>query len=227
MLADKPLGVFDLETTGADPKVDRIVTYAVGVLFPDDTYELVTGVVDPQTEISPEAAAVHGWSNERIAADPEVETTAVALGKIMEVLKECFNQEYPVVAFNARFDFTILSRELARHGMDPNLGPIDVIDPLVLDKEIDKYRKGSRRLDAVAEHYGVDIKGWHSADADALVAGAIARKILRKLGTTDAEKLYDQQVRWAAEQAASYQSYLRRTNPTAVIEGAWPVIPAA
>lgn len=225
LLADRPLGVFDLETTGPDYDVDRIVTYAVGVLYPDDTHNMITGVVDSGHEISAKAAEVHGWTNELVEQDEAAEPPSLALERIMAVLKECFHQGYPVVAFNARFDFTLLSRELERCGMDPDLSPIDVVDPLVIDKAIDKYRKGSRRLDAVAAHYGVSLDGWHAADADALVAGAIARKVLRKMGANNAEALYDQQKIWAAEQAASYQSYLRRTEPGAVIEGAWPVVP--
>jgi DNA polymerase-3 subunit epsilon len=32
-------------------------------------------------------------------------------------------------------------------------------------------------------------------------------------------------VDWAASQAADFQQYLRRSKPTAVIEGEWPVLP--
>jgi len=40
-----------------------------------------------------------------------------------------------------------------------------------------------------------------------------------------ASKLHHLQVDWAAAQAADFQSYLRKTKPTAVIEGNWPVLP--
>ena len=37
--------------------------------------------------------------------------------------------------------------------------------------------------------------------------------------------LHRLQIEWAAAQAADFQQYLRRTKPTAVIEGEWPVLP--
>jgi DNA polymerase-3 subunit epsilon len=40
-----------------------------------------------------------------------------------------------------------------------------------------------------------------------------------------APRLHQLQVDWAASQAADFQAYLRRTKPTAVIEGEWPVLP--
>ena len=49
-----------------------------------------------------------------------------------------------------------------------------IIDPLVLDKAIEKYRPGSRKLADVARHHGGTAfadSSWHSAEADAIAAG--------------------------------------------------------
>ncbi|MBB4931384.1 hypothetical protein F4561_002204 [Lipingzhangella halophila] len=44
----------------------------------------------------------------------------------------------------------------------------------------------------------------------------------------DIDELHAAQVRWRAEQAASLQAYLRRsTNPEAVVDPNWPIIPTA
>jgi DNA polymerase-3 subunit epsilon len=40
-----------------------------------------------------------------------------------------------------------------------------------------------------------------------------------------AGQLHQLQVDWAVSQAADFQGYLRKTKPTAVIEGDWPVLP--
>jgi DNA polymerase-3 subunit epsilon len=73
------------------------------------------------------------------------------------------------------------------------IGAFYCIDTMVLDKAIDPYRPGPRdpktgeklggrnRLTAVAEHYGVPIRGdAHAADADALASGRIAWAIARR-----------------------------------------------
>ena len=41
-----------------------------------------------------------------------------------------------------------------------------------------------------------------------------------------AEELHLAQVKWKAEQSASFQEYLRRRNPEAVVDGSWPLVPA-
>ena len=51
---------------------------------------------------------------------------------------------------NAPFDLTLLDRELRRHraaSLSHYLGqnPLRVLDPRVLDKHLDRYRKGRRR----------------------------------------------------------------------------------
>jgi DNA polymerase-3 subunit epsilon len=46
------------------------------------------------------------------------------------------------------------------------------------------------------------------------------------LAFVDVEELHRRQVGWAAEHAASYQEYLRKSDPAAVIDGTWPLRPA-
>ncbi|MFY9678088.1 MAG: 3'-5' exonuclease, partial [Glutamicibacter protophormiae] len=35
--------------------------------------------------------------------------------------------------------------------------------------------------------------------------------------------LHGWQIGWAREQAESFQAYLRKTKPEAVVDGAWPI----
>ena len=115
-----------------------------------------------------------------------------------------------------------------RHGVEP-LGERRrrVIDPLVIDKAVDRYRKGKRTLEAAAELYGVALDDAHDAGADAIAAGRVAQAMARTLprparpaGRTD---LHDLQVGWCATQAASFQDYMRRTkDPTFTTSGEWP-----
>lgn len=61
---------------------------------------------------------------------------------------------------NARYDLSLLDRECRRYAVESIselLGdaPAPVIDPLVIDKHVDKYRKGKRALHALCAHYGV------------------------------------------------------------------------
>ena len=90
-----------------------------------------------------------------------------------------------------------------------------VIDPLVLDKAVDRYRKGKRTLEAAAELYEVSLEDAHDAGADAIAAGRVAQALSRhysdQLGIP-AEELHAKQTSWYAEQAARFQDYIRRVK---------------
>lgn len=234
LISDGPLVVFDTETTGVDPQTARIVTYAVGVLHPDGQHSIDHGVIDPGEEIPEEAAAVHGWTTERVRASAEAVPPDEGIPMI---LHELYSTRAPVVAFNARFDLTLLARECERLGLDTGpLHRLQVIDPLVVDKRLEKFRKGSRRLQVVAELYGVKLESWHDAAADALAAGLLAQLMVKKLGAgalgisptlaRDPQALHDAQVVWADEQARSLQYYLLSQGRSDVVERVWPIAPA-
>lgn len=71
-----------------------------------------------------------------------------------------------ILTRNSRFDLTVLDRS-ARRYIGQGIAPTYVLDPFVLDKLIDPYRKGKRTLDAVCEHYQVGRRIVHEADEDA------------------------------------------------------------
>lgn len=218
-----PRAAFDLETTGKDPLEARIVTASVVVV--NGRQEIINHrewLVNPGVPIPEEATAVHGVSTERAMAsgvDP-----AVAVAEISAHLQDLF-QTMPVLAFNASYDFTVLAREAVRHGV-PALLPLPVIDPFIIDKQVDKYRRGKRTLTALCEHYGIPLTNAHTSVADAAatigVADAQALKYARELAISPSE-LHSQQVVWAAEQAASLQEFFRRKDPAALVDGTWPV----
>ncbi len=63
---NKPLVFLDLETTGIETLIDRIVEFSALKINPDNTEESITFRVNPQIPISPEAIAVHGITDEDV-----------------------------------------------------------------------------------------------------------------------------------------------------------------
>ncbi|MFD5448907.1 MULTISPECIES: exonuclease domain-containing protein [unclassified Streptomyces] len=227
-----PLAAFDLETTGTDIETDRIVTAAVVRLEPDGALSTErTWLLDPGVVIPAEAAAIHGISTEHARAQGAPARSAVE--EITQAVAEVLRAGTPLVVMNARYDVSLLDRECRRYGLESlseRLGavPSPVVDPLVIDKHIDKYRRGKRALHALCAHYGVSLDDAHDARADAVAAARVVRRMgerHRPLGMMSPADLHDLQVRAAAEQSASLQAYLRRTDPAAVVEPAWPVVP--
>ncbi|MFI2184087.1 3'-5' exonuclease [Streptomyces sioyaensis] len=224
---------FDLETTGTDVEHDRIVTAALIRLEGDGrAVEKLTWLLDPGVPIPEEAAAIHGISTTYVQEHGRPPADAIA--EITEALAEALRADIPLVVMNARYDLSLLDRECRRHGLPTlteRLGhpPAPVIDPLVLDKHVDRYRKGKRALQALCGHYGVRLDGAHEAGADAAAAAGVVRRIGEKypaVALPSPRALHALQEQAAAEQAASFQEYLRRSgDPRAIVEPAWPLIP--
>lgn len=227
------MAAFDTETTCADPETARIVTACVvhidgsGVIPPESE----TWLIDPGCEIPQEATDVHGITTEHAREHGEVPGPAV--NDISGAILRAARAGTPVVAFNAPFDLTILDRETRRHELDPfgdHIATAFVIDPFVLDKAVDPYRKGKRTLTAVCEHYNVRIDGAHDASADAIAAARVAWRLAQvhpQLAEMTLPELHELQVKAKASQAASFQDYLRRQGKTEVIDGSWPFKPWA
>lgn len=221
---------FDLETTGVDIEADRIVTACiveVGGKLPPLT---ANWLINPGVDIPEAATAVHGITTEKAKA--EGQDAAEAVAALVAGLTQVVLAGTPLVIMNAPFDLTLLDREARRYGLktltDTVGGDLRVIDPRVLDKRVDPYRKGKRTLTDLCAHYQVKLDGAHSADADAIAACRVAWRIASRyaeVGRAFLNELHDQQEDWAAAQAASFQEYLRKSDPNAVIDGSWPLRP--
>ena len=225
------LGVFYTETTGVNVENDRIVTAYIGVMDRSGTLvETYEWLIDPGIPIPEGAAAVHGVSTEKAQADGVPAREGVT--GIVIKLRELVARGIPLVAFNGRYDMTITDREARRHGIDPVL-QFHLIDPFVIDKHQDPYRKGKRKLTDVARHYGFELENAHTADADAIMAGRVAWKLIddaaARAGLNTLDQLHLAQVSWAREQAVGLESHFRRVGKVnddgtpIVIEKEWPV----
>lgn len=231
---------FDTETTSPNPNEARIVTAALVVRGggkPDTEFSYL---INPGMPIPPESTAIHGVDDATAAegADPKE-----ALDDIADHLAAGLRYGMPVIAFNLAFDWTVLTRELARHelpSMPERLTGMAVpalLDPHVIDRQCVQRLRGSgmRKLKPTAERYGVVLEDWHTAEADALAALLIADAQFAKypqLNSMGPQQLYAAQKAWRAEQQASLQQWFRTKatpeqggDPNKVIDGSWPLIP--
>lgn len=220
------VGVFDLETTGVDVQNDRIVTAHVGVLDRNGREIAARDwLADPGIPIPDGAAAVHGISTEYARANGRPAAEVVA--EISDALAMLFSQGLPIVAYNASYDFSLLANEAIRHGLPALHAPHPVIDPLVIDKKYDRYRRGKRTLTVVADHYAVPLDDAHEASADAVAAGRVALAQAKHFDLPETvHELHTQQIGWARDQAASLTEYfikVGRLEPEESLDGSWPI----
>lgn len=222
------VGVFDLETTGVDVTTDRVVTAHVGLL--DASGSIIRArdwIADPGVPIPEGATAVHGITTEHARAHGRPAAEVVA--EVVDALRALLDAGIPIVAYNAPYDFSLLKYEALRHGIAPIVDPSPVIDPLVVDKAYDRWRRGKRTLQVVAEHYAVRLDGAHDASADAVAAGRVAQALAERFAPWLPEtvnELHTRQIAWARAQAASLTEYfiqIGRIDPEERLDGSWPI----
>lgn len=226
-----PLCGFDLETTGVSPESDRIVTAAVVSYDGGRPARTQTWMADPGVEIPPGATRVHGITTAQARA--EGQPAALVMAELVAVLVAAVEAGTPLVVMNAPFDLTMLEREAERYsvrGLFSASVPL-VLDPRILDRHVDRYRRGSRRLEDLCATYGVVHGGAHDAGADAVAASAVTAAIGDEypwLGKTPLEDLHEMQVRWAADQQAGLRAHFASTPGkeyrAATVRMDWPLI---
>lgn len=220
---------FDLETTGTDPRAARIVTAAVTEVKSGEVVRRRAWLADPGVPIPAETTAIHGVSTQRAAAEGRPAPEVVA--EIADAVRGHWAAGVPVVVYNAPFDLTLLDEELRRYALPPlvaaggSAGP--VIDPLVMDRALDRYRRGKRTLEAACQVYGVELQGAHEAGADALAAVRVARALALRFpeaGEADLVTLQALQASWYAAWADDFSAWLRKKGTSgAVVDPGWPL----
>jgi DNA polymerase-3 subunit epsilon len=164
---DLPIALIDLETTGRDSAVDRIVEVGVIIGRGGEVVERRSWLVNPGCPIPEESRAVHGITDEMVADKPAF---AAIAPEVVEVLSGVIP-----AAYNASFDRAFLVAELDRAGFDrdtlsASLAPnVEWIDPLVWARELHQLEKGMS-LSEVTTRLGVALEQAHRATDDAEAA---------------------------------------------------------
>ncbi|MEJ7729302.1 MAG: 3'-5' exonuclease [Polyangiaceae bacterium] len=164
---EHPIAFIDLETTGRDPALDRIVEVGIVLGVRGQVLERRSWLIDPGRPIPAEVTAVHGIKDEDVAGKPSF---AEVIGEILGALGGAIP-----AAYNAAFDRSFLFAEMERAGVRPGEPPpavrreVDWIDPLTFARELYKHEE-SRALGEMAARLGIELVNAHRATDDAEAA---------------------------------------------------------
>jgi DNA polymerase-3 subunit epsilon len=207
----------DFETTGVNSRADRVVT---GTLLHVDpvarTHTAQEWLADPGVEIPEAAAKVHGVTTER--ARDEGRPAIEVLAEIFEALKEVFASGKALVIYNAPYDLTLFGCEMLRHFEEKAFYvPECVVDPLVIDKRLNKFvrGKGARQLANTCKRYNIVLseQDAHTSAGDTLAAARLAwtqASSSRLIGQVELDELHRRQRGWFEAQQIEFADYLAR-----------------
>jgi DNA polymerase III subunit epsilon len=165
--AELPIALIDVETTGMDASVDRIVEVGIVVARGGEIVERKNWLVNPGRPIPKEASDVHKITDEDVKDAPPF---AAVAEEIAAMLEGCVP-----AAYNAAFDRMFLGNEVARTSASAaSLAPalrrnVDWVDPLVWARELQQGER-SRALGEVAARLGISLENAHRAADDAEAA---------------------------------------------------------
>ncbi len=169
---------FDLETTGINIAVDRIVEIAYMKIFPDGKTREENLRINPGIPISPEATRVHGITNEDVKNCPFFKEVAQ---NIADEFEGC-----DIAGFNSvKFDIPLLMEEFMRAEVDIDLKRRNFIDVQVIFHKMEQ-----RTLSAAYKFYcGKELNDAHAAKADVNATYEIFKEQLdRYQGVTYTDK---------------------------------------
>lgn len=160
------IALLDVETTGRDASMDRVVEIGVSVGVGGRIVARYNWLVNPGIPIPAESSAIHGIKDEDVKDKP-------SFAEIAGELVAAFGARVPA-AYNAPFDKAFIMAELARASVDTKAAPaldrgVVWLDPLVWAREIQQTEK-SRALGDVAARLGVALENAHRAMDDAQAA---------------------------------------------------------
>ncbi len=152
---NRPICFFDLETTGTDVVKDRIVEISILKIYPNGNKESKTWLVNPTIPIPPQATAVHGITDEKVANEPTFKELAPQIHNMIK--------DSDLAGYNSdRFDIPLLVEELLRADID-----FDLKNRVTVDVQTIFHKKEERTLAAAYRFYcNGTLENAHSAEAD-------------------------------------------------------------
>ena len=188
---------FDVETANDDwGSICQIglVRYENGVEVESESWFCTPP--EPLNFFEPANIAIHGITAEQVAGEP---TFAEVLPKMVD-----FVGDLPLVAHNAQFDFTAVSRACAAAGIET---PVFNFGCSLALSRSSRLKFHNHRLPTVAQALGVELRKHHDATEDARACAGITIELARRqnhqggfidfihsqgftLGSVDTERVY-------------------------------------
>ncbi len=152
----RPLAFIDLETTGINLSIDRIIEIAIVKIYPDGSKQIKRKIVNPQIPIPQGATDVHGFTDEMVKGAPPFKDVANEIKQFIDIAD--------LSGYNSnRFDIPLLMEEFLRAGIE-----IDMRSRRMVDVQHVFHMMEKRTLAAAYQFYcNKELSDAHSAEADA------------------------------------------------------------
>lgn len=164
---DKDYVVFDIETTGLDPKFDEIIEISGVKVVNDEIIDTFSSLVKPENLISPFITELTHITNEMVKDADKIE---VVLPKFMEFIGDNI-----LIGHNVNFDINFVYDTLEKINYSKKLSN-NFIDTMRLGRYLLKNLNHHRLMD-LANYYNISYEGAHRSLTDAKITYQVYLKL--------------------------------------------------
>jgi len=164
----------DCESTGLDPKKDRIIEIAAAKFTLKEILEQKDALVDPKCLIPEASIAIHNITQEMVEGQPVIKDV---LPEFLE-----FIGDHIIVGHNIKYDIDIITHNAEREGISCKLNKNTSIDTLRLARLYGESPSNS--LEQLREHFNIEFEGAHRALSDVVVNIGVFRYLSQRFDTT-------------------------------------------
>jgi len=157
----------DCETTGLDPKLDRIIEIALMRFDFHTTLHSYETLIDPEIPISQVSMAIHHITEEMVREKPKIQ-------EVLPTVLEWINHHI-VIGHGIKLDLAFLVESAKRFQIPHTLDQVVTIDTLRLARLYGESPTNS--LERLRQHFNIEPEGAHRAMSDVTVNIAVFKHL--------------------------------------------------
>ncbi len=166
---EAPYAVVDVETTGSDPKENRITEIACVKVIDGEIADEYSSLINPHQFIPPFISRMTGITNEMAYNAPEPLGVLKEINSIISIPNTIFT------AHNVNFDWNFVRYSLYRHKMNAPI--VDMLCTLKLARKL-VGRGYKKNVGDLARYFGIGMSNRHRALGDARATAMILLELL-------------------------------------------------
>lgn len=165
----------DCESTGLDPKTDRIIEIAVTRFTFDRAIQTYETLINPECDIPKVSQDIHNISKEMLEGKPKI---AEVLPQILKMI-----EGHIIVGHGIGFDISLIAAEAKRFSIPTRIEQQPSIDTLRMARLYGESPVNS--LERLRQHFNIEAEGAHRAMNDVIVNIEVFKYLSKPYQTTD------------------------------------------
>ncbi|HSX13917.1 MAG TPA: DUF3820 family protein [Chlamydiales bacterium] len=166
----------DCESTGLDPKNDRVIEIAAALFTYDEVLQRFETLIDPQSQIPESSQEIHKINQEMVEGKPKISEVLPGFLKMIE--------GRILVGHGIGFDIALIAAEAQRHQIPTTIEKQPYFDTLRMARIYGESPVNS--LQHLRQHFNIEPEGAHRAMSDVIVNIEVFKQLGKPYDTVEA-----------------------------------------